>query len=140
MAYQGAPQRNNKRKIRSYIGVRPDIGPQEFRSSWEANFARLMNYLDIEWSYEPHRFFLSNSISYLPDFELKSPNPWNTKWIEIKGLWNRGDKAKLRYFMSKYPEEKIKVIARKEYAKLIKQYSKIIPNWEGYSGRKKKDK
>jgi len=123
------------------MGIRPDIHPTiEFRSAWEANFARVLNKLRIKWAYEPQRFFLSNSMSYLPDFRLDSPNPWKVKWIEIKGIWNYGDKAKLRYFMTKHPNEKLKVIARKEYMRLAKKYKDTIPEWESAAKKNKEKK
>jgi hypothetical protein len=112
----------------------------EFRSSWEANTARILNYLKIKWSYEPQRFWLSNSMSYLPDFRLESDNPWGVKWIEIKGLWNKHDRAKLRLFMTMYPKETIKIITRVEYQKLTKQYKSLIPEWEVHRGKSKKKK
>ena len=53
-----------------------------FRSTWEANFARALNFLEIKWEYEnqKHRVYLGN-YSYLPDFYL----PENNLFIEIKG-------------------------------------------------------
>lgn len=131
------------RKLKKYKyikqGPAPDLGPTEFRSSWERNYARILNHLGIKWVYEPQRFWLSNSMSYLPDFRLDSDNPWDAKWIEIKGLWARHDKSRLRLFISMYPKEKIKVISSSAYKKLAKQYRDIIPNWEGPKSRKKKD-
>lgn len=50
--------------------IREDLN-QHFRSTWEANFARILNYLDIDWEYEKYRIFFEDC-SYLPDFYL----PW----------------------------------------------------------------
>jgi hypothetical protein len=122
----------------AHHGPRADIGPMEFRSSWEANFARILNHLNVKWKFEPHRFWLTGTISYLPDFELLGPNPWNAKWIEIKGLWNRGDKKKIRLFVQLNPKESIHVIAQKEYRALAKQYKPLIKNWECSVSRKSK--
>lgn len=118
-------------------GPRLEFGDIFWRSSWEFNFALLLRHLNIKFAFEPQRFWLTKKRTYLPDFRLDSPNPWNTKWIEVKGLWNRGDKAKLKYFIGKYPRETIKVIGREEYMKLNKEYHNIIPGWE--SAAKKKD-
>ena len=38
-------------------GKRSDIGADYFRSSWEANIARLLNALGIDWMYEPNVVF-----------------------------------------------------------------------------------
>lgn len=65
-------------------GTRQDLN-QYFRSAWEANIARLLNYLNIEWIYEYKRFDFNNEtefvLSYQPDFYL----PKYDKWIEVKG-------------------------------------------------------
>lgn len=135
--YQGKPQRKRHRLI-SYIGPRKDIGPQEFRSSWEANFARILNHLGIKWVYEPKRFWCGiGTLTYLPDFQLLSDNPWNVKWIEIKGRWRDGDKLKIRLFLGRYTGETLKIITGKEYLKLAKKYKKLIPEWEDASKKKK---
>jgi|SRR6185369_9319599 len=120
-----------KRQVYSF-GVRPDIDDEyKFRSSWEANFARLLNHLGLRWRFEYKRFFMKNGDSYLPDFLiLTEDNPWKTKWIEIKGLWHKGDKRRMISFLNQYPEEKLYILTGKEYRLLAKQYKKIIPNWE----------
>ncbi len=130
--------RGRYNKIRSYGGSMPDLGPIEFRSSWERNLARILNYLKIEWTYEPKRFWLADSMSYLPDFQLLSNNPWGVKWIEVKGLWNKWDKAKIRIFLNKYPAETLKIISKTEYQKLTKTYKPLISTWETRNGKKKK--
>lgn len=59
---------------RTKSGKRKDLDNQFFRSAWEANVARILNYLKIEWRYEYKRFiFDKNDIgidSYQPDFYL----------------------------------------------------------------------
>jgi hypothetical protein len=111
----------------------------EFRSSWEANTARVFNLIGLQWRYEPKRFYLTDTISYLPDFELLTqPNKWNAKWIEVKGLWNRGDKRKLKLFMQLFPEETLHVIAGKEYRQMAKIFKPLIKNWEFSVSRRNK--
>jgi hypothetical protein len=126
------------RTRRSIQGTTRDL-PEEywFRSSWERNFARVLNHLGIRWKFEPHRFWLSGTLSYLPDFELLDPNPWGVKWIEIKGLWNKNDKKRIRLLLQLYPEETIHIIAKKEYRELGKQYKPLIQNWECSVSRKR---
>lgn len=112
-------------------GKASDLGDIEFRSSWERNIARLLNHLDIKWRYEPKRFYFNSyPESYLPDFFLVDDNPWDVDWLEIKGLWKKGDKRKLLLFAQEYPKESFHVISGKEYRALQKKYSKIVPNWE----------
>lgn len=135
-----------RKALRNYIhkhvkaGAAPDLGPIEFRSTWERNVARVLNYLGIRWTYEPRRFYLIKGLTYLPDFRLESPNPWECKWIEVKGLWNKDDKKKLKYFYTLYPDETLKVISGKQYRKLCKEYKNLIPTWEGPKAPAKKRK
>jgi hypothetical protein len=111
-----------------------------FRSTWEANYARILNYENTQWSYESNRLSLldnSGDIAavYTPDF-------FTDKWIEIKGHadasddWNcecsrcDRDKMKMLLFSEQYPDEEIELIGKKEYRILCSQYVSIVPNWE----------
>ena len=58
-----------KEGIRAKSGFREDL-QQYFRSGWEANVARILTLLQIEWIYEDKVFTLSNGMRYLPDFYL----------------------------------------------------------------------
>lgn len=118
-------------QVYSY-GIRKDIDDTyKFRSSWEANFARILDYTHVRYRFEYKRFYMKNGDSYLPDFLLLTEdNPWHCKWIEIKGLWHRGDKRRIISFMNEFPEETLHIITGKEYRQLAKQYKKLIPNWE----------
>lgn len=112
-------------------GIRPKFPGMNFRSSWEYNFALILQYLDIPFLYEPKRFYFDHvATSYLPDFMLAKDNPWNSTWIEIKGMWKKGDKKKIMCFNAEYPKQTLHVIASKEYKELAKKYSKLIPEWE----------
>lgn len=111
-----------------------------FRSTWEANYARILNYENTNWSYEGTRFSLldeSGDISavYTPDF-------FTDKWIEIKGHakaaddWDCNcsrcdrDKLKMLLFAEQYPDEEIELIGKKEYRLLCSKYASVILNWE----------
>lgn len=121
-----------KKKQVYHQGIRKDIDDTyEFRSGWEANIARLLNHLSLRWRYEYKRFAMKDGKTYLPDFRiLTEDNPWKCRWLEVKGLWHKGDKARIISFMNQYPDETLKIIAGKEYRELQKQYKKQIPNWE----------
>jgi hypothetical protein len=113
---------------RCHGGKRDDIGNQYFRSSWEANFARYLNYLkdnnDIfDWLYEEDRFEfieIKRGIrSYMPDFKV-----WNTKnsipyYYEVKGWMDDSSKIKIKLMKKYYPEIKLIIIDEKKY-KIIK--------------------
>ena len=116
------------------------LGNISFRSEWERNVARLLNHLGIKWLYEPKRFYLTKELTYLPDFQLLSTNPWNCQWLEVKGLWHKGDKRKIMHFIRQNPNEKIHVLASREYKLVEKKYRSIVPGWLTYYQRKKKTK
>lgn len=107
-------------------GIREDIG-HYVRSSWEANFCRLLKSKNIKYEYEPKTFWLNDNnreITYTPDIF------YNNKFIEIKGMWRVNDKRKVELFIQQYPNIKIIIIDSNKYSKLQKRYSKVIKNWE----------
>lgn len=116
---------------RTKSGIRKDLG-QYFRSSWEANIARILDYENIEWQYECNRFYFKEDIdgviSYQPDFYL----PQFHKWIEVKGWMDDKSKTRLSLFEKQYPEEykNLILIDRKFYESLQKEFKDIITYWE----------
>lgn len=116
-------------------GYRNDLN-QYFRSAWEANIARLLNYYNIEWIYESKRFNFDKEyhkvISYQPDFYL----PKYDIWIEVKGWMDDKSKKRLELFEKYFPCEfkKLYLIDEKVYNILSHTYSSLIENWE-YKGK-----
>lgn len=110
---------------RGNAGVRKDLGNYYFRSSWEANFARLLNYFNIDWDYEPCRFVFDNS-SLLVDFYL----PKFDVWIEIKGFCDKRSSEKLAKMNSNFPDENVKILDREAYRFIKEKYSSQIAGWE----------
>ena len=102
-------------------GFRKDLSCY-FRSSWEANLARIFNYLKISWKYEEHRICFEDG-SILLDFWL----PEKLFDIEVKG-WDRDSKLK-KLFIS-YPNYPIKIVDGETYKKLISMFKDKIPAWE----------
>ena len=115
---------------RTKSGIRKDLG-QYFRSAWEANIARILDYEDIEWEYECKRFFFKEEVdgvlSYQPDFYL----PQFNKWIEVKGWMDEKSKIRLKLFAEQYPEENNNLILvdEKFYKDLYREFY-VLPNWE----------
>lgn len=97
--------------------IREDLN-QYFRSSWEANFARILDYLNIKWEYEPKRFKINSNETYTPDFYLSDFD----LWIEVKGYWFDDAYRKYNEFLDKFPNLKVKVIEEDKYKWLIKRY------------------
>jgi hypothetical protein len=111
-------------------GWREDLD-KYFRSSWEANYARYLNYIKEPWEYEPKEFefpIKRGNRTYKPDFWL----PKKQNWIEIKGYMDQKSKTKLNRFKKYYPEEfeKLIIITEQEYKEIAK-YKGLIPYWEG---------
>lgn len=112
-------------------GKRDDLGAY-FRSSWEANTARVMNFEHISWEFEPQRFIFpddgSGVLSYCPDFYLTS----HDIWIEVKGWMDEKSTLRLEKFKKYYQDEsnKLIVIGEVEYKKMESVYSSKIPLWE----------
>jgi len=99
-------------------GYRKDLN-HSVRSSWEANFARILNFLDLRYEYEKHTFPLKNGDTYTPDFFIPSKN----KFYELKG-WEITDKH--YRFIEEYPQYTLKIIKRDRYNKYINKFSKFI--------------
>lgn len=115
---------------RSKGGKRADLNNIYFRSVWEANYARLLNYLDIKWEFEPKTFIFKKikkgTKSYLPDFYL----PITDEYVEIKGWMTAKSKTQLKRMAKYYPDVKITLVDKDKYLKLERQYSDLISGWE----------
>lgn len=84
-------------------GYRKDID-MNVRSSWEANFIRVLNIYKIDFKFEPTVFSFPikrGTKGYTPDFLLTR----NNDWVEIKGYLDDKSKIKLKRFKRYYPEE-----------------------------------
>lgn len=108
------------------------IGDKEiwFRSSWEANFARILNYRGLNFIFEPKWYKIPTSegyedTHYVPDFFVESEN----KFYEIKGYTQEDDLYKMRKFVEIYKAELI-LIDPEEYKKLEKEFKDKIVDWE----------
>lgn len=149
--FAGKPQKKTFAK-RSRIGKRQDLVTETFngffRSNWEANIARWLNYQKKKWTYEPEVFLFKEvkhgTTSYCPDFKV------GDHWIEVKGYIDTKGKTAIRRFKKYYPEEfkKLQAIvgsANTAAAKFFesegipiigyistinKEFKNIIPNWE----------
>ena len=135
------------RSIKSYTrgkgGKRPDLNNQYFRSRWEANYARYLNFLiknngDVaKWEYEADTFWFKNIQrgvrAYTPDFKIWDTNG-NIEYHEVKG-WDypRGKTARKR--MAKYyPLIKL-ILIDEDFFKALKRQGidALIDGWESKS-------
>lgn len=128
-----------------------------FKSRTEANFARILNHLGIEWTYEEDDFFFSREkyktkpYGYLMDFTIvKGNSRFRSKFYEVKGYMTTNSKQRLRRLRHNYPEEadKTTVVIYSKYNKkdiefcnklnynymfydeLAKEFKDVISHWE----------
>lgn len=111
----------------SRVKFRNDL-KQVFDSSWEANIARILNYLKIPYEVEKAFFSVEDanfSQSYLPDFFLE-----NNIIIEVKGFWDLASLKKVSLFKELHKDYKLLIIDSDMYVALTNMYQKLINNWE----------
>lgn len=119
-------------------GKREDLGNQYFRSAWEANYARYLNWLvskgEIDgWSYEPVTFEfvgIKRGVRfYTPDFRVETRGAH--EWHEVKGWMDSQSKTRMKRMAKYYPGEKVVMIDRKWFASARRAgMPAMIPEWE----------
>ena len=119
-------------------GKRADLGDKRYRSAWEANYARYLNWLKAtgnihHWEFEPDTFWfmqIKRGVrSYLPDFKVWESPTATPYYVEVKGWWDPKSLTKLKRMKKYYPDIRVDIVSRKEY-NAIKRWSRLIPNWE----------
>jgi predicted nuclease of restriction endonuclease-like RecB superfamily len=139
MTRYGASHRGSNPYSRVRSGRREDLNNQFFRSSWEANFARYLNFLiengDIaKWEYEPERFEFEaikrGTRSYMPDFKVWDTPESKPYYYEVKGWMDAKSKTKLKRMAKYYPDITVLIFGQKEYKSLERTMSALIPYWE----------
>lgn len=144
------------RRGRSSAGRRADID-FHVRSKWEANYVRILRFLNQRFEYERHEFKFPverGTRFYLPDFYL----PDKDQFVELKGYLDAKSKTQLSRFIQHYPNKakRMRIVIRKLFAgsgaltpdatALVKmgydmeqllsyeqwaiQFSGVIQNWE----------
>lgn len=114
------------RAARAKAGIRSELSKTiYFYSRWEANFARLMNFLKVKWVHQPKTFQLESQ-KYTPDFYL----PEHDIYIEIKNFLSDYSKNRDIQFRKLYPKEKLMLILKDDYLDLQNKYSGKIKGWE----------
>jgi len=116
-------------------GIRTDLN-QYFRSTWEANFARILKFCNIDYEYEKKRFSLSFDLTYSPDFYCK----YRDIYYEIKGhaksriKWECSckncEKGKIAIKELRSRGIRIKLIGHREYRYLKDRFRIHLEKWE----------
>lgn len=119
-------------------GKRPDLGENYFRSSWEANYARYLNWRKgrgeiFDWAYEADTFWfhkiLRGTRSYKPDFKVWDREGAEPHYVEVKGWMDQKSKTKLARMAKYYPDIRVELFGAKDYRGL-KNLAPVIPGWE----------
>lgn len=128
-------------------GRRADLGDIYFRSSWEANYARFLNWLIrnkeiVKWEYEVHTFVFESikrgTRAYTPDFKVTYPSGKH-EWHEVKGWMDPKSITRLKRMEKYFPSEKMVVIDEKWFRAVKRQgIEALIPGWES-RGRGNRD-
>lgn len=115
-----------------------------FRSLWEANFGRYLQFLkkngQIEdWAHEPQTFWFEGikrgHVSYLPDFSVTLKDKQFPEYYEVKGYMDKGSLTKIKRFRKYYPHLTLHVADKMWFETNVHKICKLIPDWE-YGTRK----
>jgi len=117
------------------MGTRKDLGIY-VRSSWEANFARYLNWMKEkreikDWKYEVDTFDfpIKRGVRfYTPDFKVWE-NDGSIVYYEVKGWMTQRGATAIKRFRKYYPDKKLILIEKKEY-NAISKWKNLFSNWE----------
>lgn len=119
-------------------GRREDLDNRYFRSAWEANYARYLNFLVKSgeicgWEYEPRTFEfvgIKRGVRlYTPDFLVKLTSGAH-EWHEVKGWMDQKSKTRLKRFAKYFPSEKLIVVDHKWFKSASRNLAPMIKGWE----------
>ena len=119
-------------------GKRADLGNLYFRSRWEANYARYLNWLvglgEIQsWQYESDTFEFAKikrgNRFYTPDFKIANKDG-SVEYHEVKGWMDATSQTKLRRMAKYYPEVRVVVVDQPAYRAIARQARNLVPGWE----------
>lgn len=124
---------------RTKKGKREGLGDHHFRSRWEANYARYLEFLKsrgeiFKWDFEPDTFWFEKirrgTRSYTPDFKVWATENSEPYFVEIKGWMDQKSKTKLKRMAKYYPQIRIELVGQKEYMALCRSIGRVVPGWE----------
>ncbi|AYP68772.1 endonuclease I [Bacillus phage vB_BpsS-36] len=94
-----------------------------FRSNWEIELAELLDELEIDFLYEPKRFYYrGEKESYLPDFYLTEFNCF----IEVKGWMDKRSEKRVKLFNKYQGREHAFFLYEKEERELILKDPQVL--------------
>lgn len=108
-----------------------------FRSLWEVNYARYLQWLKekgeiIDWEFEVDTFWFEGIkrgvVSYLPDFKIFE-NDGKVVYHEVKGYFDSKSKTKLKRMAKYHPTVRIVLIDKKTYLSIANKVKAFVPEW-----------
>jgi hypothetical protein len=119
-------------------GRRDDLGDTFFRSRWEANYARYLNFLIaqkkiVKWEFEPDTFWFEairrGVRSYCPDFKVWAPDG-SIYYDEVKGWMDAKSKTKLKRMKKYHPSVIVNIVGEAQYREIERKLGVTIAGWE----------
>jgi hypothetical protein len=101
--------------------------PEDFPHPSEREFARILDFYQIPWHYEPTTFALewdetgAVKEAFSPDFYLPDQDIYIELTTLRPGLMNR-KRRKLRRLKELYPDVQVKLVDRRDFANLLFKY------------------
>jgi bifunctional protein TilS/HprT len=102
------------------------LRPSSFAHPSEEEFANLLDFYQIDWVYEPRSFpvqWEDGKVTemFTPDFYLPALDMY-IEMTTLKPGSTREKKRKIRRLMELYPDVKVKLLARRDYDRLLAKY------------------
>jgi hypoxanthine phosphoribosyltransferase len=104
------------------VPVKAGRPPVCFAHASEAEFARILDFYDIEWLYEPRSFALDGGEMFTPDFYLPALDQYIELTTMKQSLVTQKNR-KLRLLRDLYPQVKISLLYKKDYDRLLAKYA-----------------
>jgi hypoxanthine phosphoribosyltransferase len=102
-------------------------GEPRFQNAVELECAKLLDYYEIPWMYEPHTFVLEEAPdgrvveAFSPDFFLPEQNLYVELTVMKQSLVTRKNR-KLRKLRERYPDVNVKLFYRRDIERLAQRY------------------
>ena len=109
--------------FRAYRGAEPP----RFASPAELECAKVLDYYDVPWEYEPRTFLLEEDAdgrvteAFTPDFYLPDQDLYLEVTVMKQSLVTRKNR-KLRKLRELYPEVKVKLFYERDFERLATRY------------------
>ncbi|CAN5738199.1 hypothetical protein BH23CHL7_BH23CHL7_03450 [soil metagenome] len=113
-----------------------------FAHASEAELARILDYYDVRWEYEPHTFPIMWNLdgavveSFSPDFFLPDLDLY-VELTTLKQSLVRRKNRKLRRLRALYPDVRVKLFYGKDFKALMLKYGRfdIVASLSGLEGQ-----